>query len=363
MPAPCRVALGIEYTIRLTILSAHRTINRMVDDQNLDDVFHALADPTRRAMLRNLSRSQHTVGELASPFSITLAAASKHIKVLERAGLVRRRIEGRTHICSLDAGPCTPAWNGSGTTRNTGTSASTFSKACSKPMPPPTGGQNRRKESRPAEREEAMNAFGELIARTRCASSGCCRPDRPCLGLLHGCRQAPPAGWAAASWSPSPAAASRSSFQNADLSDKDDPPPAKYAGGDGKGSMPASRRLRAAASSRLSLGPWRRRAVGGPLELEERGDKVLLTLTHGGCRRATGCSASRPAGTPISTSSPRGSPARNPGLLAHHTELETIYEKRLPSLPADLPPSAAPRASAAMTLAAASLPATIAPST
>lgn len=93
------------YTIRLTISSDDDTLNRMVDDKNLDDVFHALADPTRRAMLQNLSRSQHTVGELASPFSITLAAASKHIKVLERAGLVRRRVEGRTHICSLEARP------------------------------------------------------------------------------------------------------------------------------------------------------------------------------------------------------------------------------------------------------------------
>lgn len=77
----------------------------MVDERSLDDVFHALADPTRRAMLASLSKSEHTVGELAAPFSITLAAASKHIKVLERAGLVRRRIDGRTHICSLDARP------------------------------------------------------------------------------------------------------------------------------------------------------------------------------------------------------------------------------------------------------------------
>jgi len=77
----------------------------MVEEQMLDDVFHALADPTRRAMLGSLSRSEHTVGELAAPFSITLAAASKHIKVLERAGLVRRSIEGRTHVCRLEAAP------------------------------------------------------------------------------------------------------------------------------------------------------------------------------------------------------------------------------------------------------------------
>jgi DNA-binding transcriptional ArsR family regulator len=77
----------------------------MPDDPALDDVFHALADPTRRAMLKSLSRSRRTVGELAEPFSMSLAAASKHIKVLERAGLVRRNVEGRTHICSLDARP------------------------------------------------------------------------------------------------------------------------------------------------------------------------------------------------------------------------------------------------------------------
>lgn len=71
----------------------------------LDDVFHALADPTRRAMLERLSQSEQTVGELAAPFSITLAAASKHIKVLERAGLVGRTIAGRTHWCRLNAGP------------------------------------------------------------------------------------------------------------------------------------------------------------------------------------------------------------------------------------------------------------------
>ncbi|MEW9806031.1 ArsR/SmtB family transcription factor [Mesorhizobium sp. ZMM04-5] len=77
----------------------------MPDNHLLDDVFHALSDPTRRAMLQSLSGSRMTVGELAGPFSISLAAASKHIKVLERAGLVRRRVDGRTHICSLDAAP------------------------------------------------------------------------------------------------------------------------------------------------------------------------------------------------------------------------------------------------------------------
>lgn len=77
----------------------------MVEDSRLDAVFHALADPTRRTMLRHLAGGERKVTELAAPFDISLAAASKHIQVLERAGLVRRRIEGRTHICQLDAGP------------------------------------------------------------------------------------------------------------------------------------------------------------------------------------------------------------------------------------------------------------------
>ncbi|MFA9441203.1 ArsR/SmtB family transcription factor [Uliginosibacterium sp. sgz301328] len=71
----------------------------------LDDVFHALADGTRRAMLRTLADRPASIGELASPFEISLAAASKHIKVLERAGLVQRTVQGRTHICALNAAP------------------------------------------------------------------------------------------------------------------------------------------------------------------------------------------------------------------------------------------------------------------
>jgi DNA-binding transcriptional ArsR family regulator len=79
----------------------------MVEDkpEMLDAVFHALADPTRRAMLRRLAEGQQSVGELAAPYDMSLAAASKHIKVLERAGLVRRTVRGRTHLCSLDAQP------------------------------------------------------------------------------------------------------------------------------------------------------------------------------------------------------------------------------------------------------------------
>src|SRR5579863_4463238 len=71
----------------------------------LNSVFHALGDPTRRRMLRELALGERSVGELAEPFAISLAAASKHIKALENAGLIRREVRGRTHLCHLDPGP------------------------------------------------------------------------------------------------------------------------------------------------------------------------------------------------------------------------------------------------------------------
>ncbi len=76
---------------------------RQLDGRQLDRVFQALSDSTRRRMLRSLSEQPRSVGELAAPFRISLAAASKHIKVLERAGLVQRQIQGRTHLCHLRA--------------------------------------------------------------------------------------------------------------------------------------------------------------------------------------------------------------------------------------------------------------------
>jgi DNA-binding transcriptional ArsR family regulator len=75
----------------------------------LDTIFHALGDATRRQMLRELSKGQRTVGQLAEPFAISLAAASKHIKALENAGLIRREVKGRTHLCRLDPGPLASA--------------------------------------------------------------------------------------------------------------------------------------------------------------------------------------------------------------------------------------------------------------
>jgi DNA-binding transcriptional ArsR family regulator len=95
------------FTKRLTIARAGRIFNRMVDKDSgrLDAVFQALADPTRRAMLRDLATHPRTVGELAAPYDISLAGASKHIQVLERAGLIQREIQGRVHTCRIDARP------------------------------------------------------------------------------------------------------------------------------------------------------------------------------------------------------------------------------------------------------------------
>ncbi len=77
--------------------------------ERLDVIFHALADRTRREMLRRLSQHERTISELAQPFEMSLAAASKHVKVLERAGLVERTVQGRTHICRLAPEPLSQA--------------------------------------------------------------------------------------------------------------------------------------------------------------------------------------------------------------------------------------------------------------
>jgi DNA-binding transcriptional ArsR family regulator len=81
-----------------------------LDTPQLDSIFHALGDATRRQMLRELAGGgERTVGQLAEPFTISLAAASKHIKALENAGLVRREVRGRTHLCRLEPGPLASA--------------------------------------------------------------------------------------------------------------------------------------------------------------------------------------------------------------------------------------------------------------
>ncbi|HEV7558051.1 MAG TPA: metalloregulator ArsR/SmtB family transcription factor [Kofleriaceae bacterium] len=70
--------------------------------ERLDHLFGALSDHTRRQIVARLSRAPATIGELAEPFAMSLPAVSKHVRVLERAGLVRRTIDGRVHHCALD---------------------------------------------------------------------------------------------------------------------------------------------------------------------------------------------------------------------------------------------------------------------
>ena len=79
----------------------------MVESESpqLDLIFHALGDATRRKMLRDLAEGERSVTDLARPFAMSLAAASKHVKVLEAAGLIRRDIRWRTHVCRLEPGP------------------------------------------------------------------------------------------------------------------------------------------------------------------------------------------------------------------------------------------------------------------
>ena len=75
----------------------------------LDSVFHALADPTRREMLRRLAAGEQSIGELAAPFRMSFAGASKHVRTLESAGLIRREVRGRTHVCRLEPAPLAAA--------------------------------------------------------------------------------------------------------------------------------------------------------------------------------------------------------------------------------------------------------------
>ena len=74
-------------------------------EERLDMTFSALADPTRRGMLASLALGEKSIGELAEPFAMSFAGASKHVKVLEDAGLVARRKHGRTHVISIEARP------------------------------------------------------------------------------------------------------------------------------------------------------------------------------------------------------------------------------------------------------------------
>ncbi len=94
--------------IGLTSARTADILNHMVLDRSptLDRVFHALSHPARRAIVRRLSEDrEQNLSELAAPLKMSFPAASKHVRVLERAKLVRRRVTGRQHMCRLDAMP------------------------------------------------------------------------------------------------------------------------------------------------------------------------------------------------------------------------------------------------------------------
>src|SRR4051794_38259679 len=78
-------------------------------ENRLDATFHALADPTRRGMLASLTLGEKSIGELGEPYAMTFAGASKHVKVLENAGLIERRKAGRKQICALRPKPLAEA--------------------------------------------------------------------------------------------------------------------------------------------------------------------------------------------------------------------------------------------------------------
>jgi len=82
-------------------------LNHMVLDRSpkLDRVFHALAHPARRAILRRLTEGELNLSDISAPLKMSFPAASKHVRVLERARLVKRRIEGRSHMCRIEGAP------------------------------------------------------------------------------------------------------------------------------------------------------------------------------------------------------------------------------------------------------------------
>ena len=88
--------------VRLPAILNHMVLDR---SPHLDRVFHALAHPARRAILRQLSDREQNLSQLSAPLKMSFPAASKHVRVLERARLVRRRVVGRTHLCRIEAKP------------------------------------------------------------------------------------------------------------------------------------------------------------------------------------------------------------------------------------------------------------------
>jgi DNA-binding transcriptional ArsR family regulator len=107
----------VEVRVRLAQAAIVWKVNRMVNRHAkgpwsaaaLDRTFHALADPTRRSIVATLSAHDHTIGELAAPLPISLVAVSKHITVLERAGMLRRTRAGRAQVCTLLGQPLNDA--------------------------------------------------------------------------------------------------------------------------------------------------------------------------------------------------------------------------------------------------------------
>ena len=89
----------------MTQLGHGETLNQMVEhkNQHLDDLFHALANTTRREIVGLLAQRPHHISELVPQFAMSLAAVSKHIQTLERAGLIDREVIGRNHVCHLRA--------------------------------------------------------------------------------------------------------------------------------------------------------------------------------------------------------------------------------------------------------------------
>ena len=84
-------------------------LNQMVE-HNLNHIFHALADPTRRAILDHLADGEATVSHISEPLPLSFAAVSKHLGVLERAGLVTREARGRARVCRLNPAALKDAW-------------------------------------------------------------------------------------------------------------------------------------------------------------------------------------------------------------------------------------------------------------
>jgi DNA-binding transcriptional ArsR family regulator len=89
----------------LTFRNGNGTFNNMVEDHDelLDNLFHALANGTRREIVSLLAKRPYNISELVPQFDMSLAAVSKHVKSLERAGLIDREVIGRNHVCHLNA--------------------------------------------------------------------------------------------------------------------------------------------------------------------------------------------------------------------------------------------------------------------